>query len=275
LGIVSISPVQMARAYATIANRGRAVEPLAIRYIEDRNGAEIINPERDLRGVQARDNLQVMTPQEAYIMVSLLRSTVEWGTLNWPRIVVDGFDGMPMAGKTGTVQNWTDAWTCGFSPYYTTILWAGFDERGNSLGVNQTGATATGPVWAKYMKAIHEDLPVKEFSKPETGLIEMEVSALTGKLVPEGSDEPTITEIFLEGTEPREFSDYGAFIEERDRYLESKLLGDLSLQDVAASPFLDVAPSLDLLLEDLGLDITLDPITSDGGSSSASSSLLD
>ena len=104
-------------------------------------------------------------------MTDLLQSTVAYGTLANRRRNVGGFDGMPMAGKTGTTQNWQAAWTVGFSPYYTTAIWFGFDKMGNSLGRNLTGATAAGPVWASYMKEIHKDLEPKPFEEPESGLI--------------------------------------------------------------------------------------------------------
>ena len=82
-------------------NQGTAVEPIAIRYVEDRNGNIVINPERELRDRQKKEDLQIMTPQEAYIMVSMLQSTVKVGTLKHLPRYVDGFARMPMGGKTG------------------------------------------------------------------------------------------------------------------------------------------------------------------------------
>ena len=112
----------------------------------------------------------------------------------------------PFAAKTGTTQNWEDAWTVGFSPYVTTAVWYGFDEGNRSLGTALTGAAIAGPTWAHYMKAVHKDLPVRRFIRPETGLSEVVVSATSG-LLPTAFTKRTITEIFLSGTEPRAFDE--------------------------------------------------------------------
>ena len=231
LGVITIAPIRLARAFATFPNQGKAVEPIAIRYVEDRNGDIILNPERELRDEQRKEDLQIMSPQEAYIMVDLLQSTVEEGTLKHLPRYVDGFARMPMGGKTGTTQNWADAWTSGFSPYYTTIMWAGFDQRGSSLGVNQTGATATGWMWGEYMSYINSKLPVKQFPKPSTGLVEMEVCAESGAL-PTDLCTDTIDEIFLAGTEPHGFCPIHAFEKSREETLTQKYLSDFSTQMV-------------------------------------------
>jgi len=89
---------------------------------------------------------------------------------------------IPIAGKTGTTENWADAWTIGSSPYYTTAVWLGFDRPGNSLGVSQTGATLAAPVWANYMRDIHLGLQYKNFPKPDSGLISATVCSLSGQL---------------------------------------------------------------------------------------------
>jgi len=224
LGIISVAPIQMVRAFATFPNEGKQVEPIAIRYVEDRNGTIILEPEKELRSQQKRrqEEIQILSKQEAYIMVSLLSSVVEFGTLANRRRNVGGFP-MPMAGKTGTTQNWSDAWTVGFSPYMTTAVWFGFDMPGNSLGINQSGATAAGPVWAEYMKTIHEGLEYREFEKPETGLVEVNVCAVSGMLPTEQCDEGVVKEIFLAGTEPREFCSIHKFEKSRDKMLLERL----------------------------------------------------
>lgn len=233
LGIVKIDPLQMARAFATFPNQGRLIEPVAIRYVEDRNGKLVLEPEKALRSKQMRAgrSLQAMTPQEAYIMVSLLQSTVTSGTLRWAASTVDGFD-RPIAGKTGTVQNWSDAWTVGFTPQITTAVWFGFDELGYSLGVNQTGATTAGLAWAAYMKAAHESLPVEEFSKPNSGLLEVTVCAKSGLLPTNYCDEGTVKEIFLTGTEPRNFCDLHKFQFDRNENLKKNIKDSIFLGDL-------------------------------------------
>jgi penicillin-binding protein 1A len=206
LGICSVSPLQMARAFATFPNQGRAVEPVSIRYVQDRDGKIILEPERDAMARAKRTEAQIMSPQTAYVMTDILQSTVNWGTLAYARWKTGGFD-RPVAGKTGTTQNWSDAWTIGFTPQMTTAVWFGFDTPGNSLGLELTGATATGPVWAEYMKKIHEGLPVEQFPEPLDGIVRVTVSEKTGMLPAADSDDPTVEEVFIAGTEPRQFSD--------------------------------------------------------------------
>jgi penicillin-binding protein 1A len=235
LGIISVAPIQMARAFATFPNGGKEVTPIGIRYIEDRSGKIILEPERELRADQKRegDRLQILSPQAAYVMVDLLKSTVDFGTLANRRRRVGGFP-MDFGGKTGTTQNWSDAWTVGFSPYMTTAVWFGFDMPGNSLGLNQTGATAAGPVWARYMKAVHENnpsLPPVEFKKPDSGLIELSVCKESGMLPTEYCDEGIVKELFITGTQPRKFCTMHKFNAERNAVLIQRLQ-DSYLTDV-------------------------------------------
>ena len=210
LGIIYVSPLEMVRAYSVFENGGREVEPVSIRYIEDRNGKIIMEPAKEALARESRkgDAAQIMSPQTAYIMTSILQSTIKEGTLGGQGNLLDIWSdkSQPFAAKTGTTQNWEDAWTVGFSPYMTTAVWYGFDEGNRSLGTALTGAAIAGPTWAYYMKAVHKDLPVKRFTRPETGLSEMVVSATSG-LLPTAFTKKTITELFLQGTEPRAFDE--------------------------------------------------------------------
>jgi len=257
LGIISISPQNMARAYATFSNYGVKVEPLAIRYLEDRNGTVILNPEKELRNAQANEDRQILTPQEAYVMIDLLRSTIEEGTLSWwyrTRLLAAAQD-IQFGGKTGTTQNWADAWTCGFSPYYTTVIWAGFDEKGSSLGVNLTGATATGRAWSMFMNEIHQGLEPRVFEKPDSGLVEMEICSDSG-LIPTDNCPNTQQEIFLSGTEPNQFCDIHTF---EVNFREDKLdqMKENFLDEGIYSNIFDDggSDSLDALLKDLDIDL--------------------
>jgi len=209
LGIISVSPLQMARAFATFPNRGRAVEPIAIRYILDRNDRMIMEPEKETLARMRKQEAQIMSPQTAYIMTDILQSVVKWGTLAHARWKVGGFDDRPMGGKTGTTQNWSDAWAIGFTPQMTTAVWFGFDTPGNSLGLGLTGATAAGPVWARFMKRVHEGLPKEAFPEPLNGIVEVTICEESGLLPdPEGHcSGHTTEEVFIEGTEPAEFCD--------------------------------------------------------------------
>jgi penicillin-binding protein 1A len=165
-------------------------------------------------------------------MTDMLQSTVTSGTLRYAASTVGGFD-MPTAGKTGTTQNWSDAWTVGFTPYVTTAIWFGFDRGGsNSLGTDQTGATTTGPVWARYMKAIHEGLAPREFEEPGEGLVRVEVSRQTGLLPTENFSGQVIEEIFIAGTQPQQFDQRYEFEREQEDRLVDRLRQDLATRDL-------------------------------------------
>jgi penicillin-binding protein 1A len=208
LGIITVSPLEMARAYSVFANGGREVVPVSIRYIEDRNGKIIMEPAKTVMAAESRkgDAAQIMPPQTAYIMTSILQDTIKEGSLGAAASILDIWSegSQPYAGKTGTTQNWEKAWTVGYTPYVTTAVYYGFDEGNRSLGIEITGGKTAGPTWARYMKAIHKKLPVKTFTRPESGLVDVWVSATSG-LLPTQYTKKKIKEIFLTGTEPKTF----------------------------------------------------------------------
>ncbi len=214
LGVIGVTPLQMARAFSVFANGGKAVTPIAIRYVEDRNGNVIAEPEKDALQALRHKPAQVISPQNAAIMVDMLKRVVSGGTLagatqSGSIFKQTGPDGksyvIPIVGKTGTTQNWADAWTLGSSPYYTTAIWFGFDRPGNSLGVSQTGATVAAPVWANYMRDIHIGLPYKNFPKPDSGLVSATVCALSGELPTEYCTDGTVNLLYLDGTQPTQY----------------------------------------------------------------------
>jgi len=216
LGIISVSPLQMARAFSVFANQGRNVTPIAIRSVEDRNGRIVFDIERDVRQRQRRlaNNGQVVSPQNAYVMTRLMEFVVTGGTLSYgtgsgSKLTYKDSDGktfrMPLAGKSGTTQNWSDAWVVGYTPYYTTAMWYGFDKPGNSLGISQTGEMLTSPLWGNYMRDIHNGLPQKSFTRP-SGVADASVCRASG-LLPTGACPQTIYLPFLAGTIPSRYCD--------------------------------------------------------------------
>jgi len=238
---VAISPLEMARAFSTFPNGGREVVPVAIRYIEDRNGKIIKQPAQETMAAESRKGsaAQLMSPQTAYIMTTLLQSVITSGTLGGePANILNVWDdkGMAYAAKTGTTQNWQNAWTIGFSPYVTTAVWYGFDRGNRSLGTDLTGAAIAGPTWAKYMRDIHKGLPPKRFVRPSTGLVDEVVSSLSGLLPdPQIPGQKTRKEIFLAGTEPRTFDTLAADSQDKLdnalQYLKQDLQGNSGLGD--------------------------------------------
>lgn len=210
LGTISASPYDMARAFAVFANRGREVIPVTVRYIEDRRGVVVAEPSRAIYEhlEEKGEAAQIISPQAAYVMTNILRSTVNAGTLSWPASQAGGFGEMEFGGKTGTTQNWSDAWTIGFSPYMTTAVWLGFDRgAGNSLGVMQTGSITAGPIWARYMREVHEGLEPRKFEPPPTGIEWVRVTTEGGRLPPPGYEGPTYEEVFISGTVPTQTDD--------------------------------------------------------------------
>ena len=210
LGVCSVRPIEMARAFSIIASGGKEITPMAIRTVEDRNGNIIMNPEREIREAQRAkgEAIQILSPQTAFIMSKLLENTVNGpGTLraqSWK------FDyktdkgqkySIHAGGKTGTTQNWADAWTVGFTPYNTAAFWFGFDKPGQSLGLKITGATLAGFAWGDYMREIHRGMLSKDFNKPAEGVIEVTVCSVSGK-IPTPECRKTTTQWVLAGTQP-------------------------------------------------------------------------
>jgi penicillin-binding protein 1A len=217
LGIISVSPLQMARAFAVFANQGRNVTPIAIRTVEDRNGRIVFDVERDVRQRQRRlpNNGQVVSPQNAYVMTRLMEFVVTGGTLSYgtssgSKLTYKDSDGktfkMPLAGKSGTTQNWSDAWVVGYTPYYTTAMWYGFDKPGNSLGISQTGEMLTSPLWGNYMRDIHNGLPQKNFTRP-SGVADVAVCRGSGLLITDACTQGAVYLPFIEGTIPARYCD--------------------------------------------------------------------
>lgn len=261
LGVIGVAPVKMARAFAVFANQGRAVDPIAITSVEDRDGRVILEPEKDVREMQRKRGqaAQVVSQQNAAVMVDMLQRTVQSGTLAGPSGSgtmfrykdANGKDyTLPAAGKTGTTQNWADAWTVGFTPYFTTAVWFGFDKPGNSLGVSQTGATLAGDVWSQYMRGINRGLPMRNFSRPPNGLVSVQVCAVSGELPTPYCVDGLETLLYLDGTQPTKACEIHQYSAERDSKLiqklqdQTKLYGS-GLPNVDSTLKVDI-PGLDL-----------------------------
>lgn len=142
------------------------------------------------------DKEQVISPQTAYLMTSLLHGVIfeKGGTGGAARAL-----GREAAGKTGTTSGYYDAWFLGYTPQISTGVWVGFD-REQTLGIGETGGRAALPIWLEYMKDAHKDLPRKSFSIPDK-IVFVSIDNDTGKVASSRSKE-VIKQAFLEGTEP-------------------------------------------------------------------------
>ncbi|MGZ3818157.1 MAG: penicillin-binding transpeptidase domain-containing protein, partial [Bdellovibrio sp.] len=143
-----------------------------------------------------QDEDQLMRPSTAYVMTTLLKGVVEDpnGTGGRARAV-----GREVAGKTGTTNNYFDAWFIGYSPQIATGVWVGFDKE-KSIGKGEVGGRAALPIWTEYMKAAHENLPQMTFPVPE-GIVFANIDSETGKLA-SASTKKILRQAFIEGTEP-------------------------------------------------------------------------
>lgn len=143
-----------------------------------------------------QDEQQLMRPTTAYVMTSLLKGVVEdpGGTGGRARAV-----GREVAGKTGSTNNYYDAWFIGYSPQIATGVWVGFDKE-KSIGKGEVGGRAALPIWTDYMKAAHEGLPQMTFPVPD-GIVFANIDSETGKLA-SASTKKILRQAFIEGTEP-------------------------------------------------------------------------
>ncbi len=191
-----VSPLEMAAAYGVLANQGIYVAPISIVRVTDSSGSvlEENTPRRQV----------VLSEETSYIMTDMLRGVIENGTGTNARI------GRPAAGKTGTHQDYRDAWFIGYTPDLAAAVWFGADnpERMVYQGVRY-GSWNAATIWQRFMREAVKDTPVRDFEKPD-GLVEgILIDKKTGLRVPPGCSLPpgeVREEIFLPGTEPREFS---------------------------------------------------------------------
>ena len=143
------SSLEMTAGYATLANEGIYRLPTCITRITDMKGNVIIEPDRDEHRVYEAD--------AAHEMTDILKGVLTRGTAKGK-----GLPNMPSAGKTGTTNNNIDGWFVGYSPYYTTGVWVGFDSpRGTSA---LAGSTYPVAIWNRFMTQLHEGLPSKELN---------------------------------------------------------------------------------------------------------------
>ncbi|HEY6009916.1 MAG TPA: penicillin-binding transpeptidase domain-containing protein, partial [Nitrospirota bacterium] len=143
--------------------------------------------------------VQAIKPETAYLITNLLRGVIERGT-GWKAREL----GRPAAGKTGTTNDYRDAWFIGYTPSLVTGVWVGHDDQ-KTIGPKETGARAALPIWLEFMKRAHEGIDPEDFAAPE-GILFKQVDLKTGLLVTEHCTR-TIREAFLPGTEPRRFCD--------------------------------------------------------------------
>ena len=182
-----ISPLQMAGAYATIANDGEYIEPTFYMKAETSNKKIIVESKQKKK--------RVFSKEVAYIVKELLTEPVKGnhGTATYCSI-----SGMDVAAKTGTTDDNYDRWLCGFTPYYTGVTWYGYDKN-ESINYNGKKNPA-GILWANIMSRVHSNLQNAKFEKPSS-VTKVTVCAETGRKANTGCPN-TYDEYFLIGTTP-------------------------------------------------------------------------
>jgi len=191
LGAFEISLLELTSAYGTFANEGIRVEPHLVEQVLSRDGTVLATVQPAVEGA--------VSPQVAYLMNELLMGVIADGTGRAAKIL-----DRPLAGKTGTTDDSTDAWFAGYTPDLAVGVWVGFDVK-RTLGKNETGARAALPIWQEFMRVAYDDRPTEEFARP-SGIVEVPIHAATGlRANPGASCSPVIAESFIEGTEPTRY----------------------------------------------------------------------
>ena len=191
LGTSEVYLLDMVNAYSAFANKGVLNQPFGITKVEDRYG-NVIKEYYPIRE-------EVLREESAYMMTSMLQTVMDAGTGGSARWRHNFYH--PAGGKTGTTQNWTDAWFVGFSKQLAAGVWVGVDDPRVSLGEGQDGSRAALPAWAKFMAASHDTLGFKraKFDRPD-GVVDVEICSTT-KDRPSNLC-PVESEIYIKGTEP-------------------------------------------------------------------------
>ncbi len=204
LGACEVNLLEVVSAAGTIADMGERIEPTLIRKITDKDGTliEINNPLPERR----------LSAQTSYIMTDLMQSVVNGGTGYRVREYYKG----TAAGKTGTTNNYSDAWFIGYTPKYACGVWVGYDNN-DRMFRGATGGWVSAPIWGDFMARI-DTLEHDDFPRPSSGLSTARICSQTG-LLARPSCPNVIDQVYIEGSEPTEFCDTHLF-RERFEYEE-------------------------------------------------------
>jgi penicillin-binding protein 1A len=188
LGAFEVSLLELTSAYGTFANQGVRVEPHWIDEVLAQDGSTLDRTKPEVK--------DALSPQVAHLMNRLLEGVVTDGTGAAARTL-----GRPLAGKTGTTDDFTDAWFIGYTPDLVVGVWVGYDVK-KTLGDKETGAQAALPIWQQVIESFYEGVPPAEFPVPE-GISIASIDRHTGLLANDAAGcADVFPEAFLTGTEP-------------------------------------------------------------------------
>jgi penicillin-binding protein 1A len=188
LGSSSVGLMELTSAYSVLLNQGSRAEPYAILVVKDNAGKVLEQAEPQV--------LPVISQETAYLITNMMEDVIQKGTGQAAKVI-----GRPIAGKTGTTDEFINAWFIGGAPNLVAGIYVGFDDR-RSLGETESGAHAALPIWINFMREALKPLPVMAFTIPE-GVTFVKVDPATGLL--EGEEgQPSTVELFTKGSEPTE-----------------------------------------------------------------------
>ncbi len=197
LGSFSITPLEMASVYNVFASSGMKSRPITIKYITDIKGRVLETNEPE--------PAQCISPQTAFLITSMMEDVVKYGT-GWQAKAL----GRPVAAKTGTTNDYKDAWFVGYTTNLVAAVWVGFDNA-RTLGSQETGGRAAAPIWTSFMSGAAKEEP-EEFASPE-GIVSMNIDPKTGLL---SQDDFAVKEYFKESTQPKQYTPVPTIWEIRD-----------------------------------------------------------
>jgi len=187
LGAFEVVPLELARAYCVFAGGGTLPHPLSIKDVTDDHGRLLSQSHLNIE--------RLISPAKAYIITDMLKSVVSEGTAR----ALSGWNlPGPFAGKTGTTNNFRDAWFVGYTPDILALVWVGFD---NGDPVKASGAKAALPIWAELVKTIPQYISGADFKMPD-GVVARTVCSESGLLAAGRTCPLPIKEIFLEDRVP-------------------------------------------------------------------------
>ena len=216
LGSGSFEPLEMARAYSVFANRGYRVTPYYIQTVLDGDGKVLFQATPDIacdtcklpdKGDPATGMPQgapvAITPQNAWLMTSMMQEVIKTGT----GVAAQSLGRPDIAGKTGTSNDFTDAWFDGYTDHLVAVVWVGNDQPSQPLGNGEQGALAALPIWMEFMGPALNGVPIPKDPFPRPfGIEEARIDPNTGLLV--SADDPeSIFEYFLTGHLPEKGAD--------------------------------------------------------------------
>ncbi|MBE7412400.1 MAG: PBP1A family penicillin-binding protein [Leptospiraceae bacterium] len=197
LGAFEVTPYELTRAYAAFASKGKEVFPISVLYITDDKGKVI----QDFRiEHNKRTRKQIISPEVSFIMTSMMEDVIRKGT---GKSALSYGLRRPAAGKTGTTNNFRDAWFVGYTPELVSSVWLGFDTGTISLGRGMSGGVVAAPIWGRFMQNALLGESTKQFDFGDINVITKKVCAISGKL-PGVQCTKTIDEYFVKGTIPTE-----------------------------------------------------------------------